>query len=342
MSLLEQSIHVYKPFRYGWAYEAWHTQQKIHWLPEEVPLAEDVKDWATSLSREEKNLLSQIFRFFTQADVEVANCYMTHYSKVFAPTEVKMMLTSFANMETIHAAAYSLLLETIGMPDTEYKAFLQYKEMRDKYDWLQTFNTDSKRDIARTLAAFGAFTEGVQLFASFVILLNFPRRDAKIGKEATMKGMGQIISWSIRDESLHCENIIRLFREFIRENMDIWDDQLKSEIYQIAEQAVTLEDRFIDLAFEQGGIKGLTPADVKQYIRYIADRRLIELGMKNIFKVKENPLPWVDHMIGGVEHTNFFENRPTSYAKSATTGTWDAAFSKLFQNGPSRRLSAAA
>ncbi len=165
---------VYKPFRYPWAYEAWLQQQRIHWLPEEVPLADDVKDWQKNLSASERNLLTQIFRFFTQADVEVNNCYMKHYSQVFKPTEVLMMLSAFSNIETVHIAAYSHLLDTIGMPEAEYTAFLKYKEMKDKYDYMQAFSVDSKVEIAKTLAAFGAFTEGLQLFASFAILMNFP------------------------------------------------------------------------------------------------------------------------------------------------------------------------
>jgi ribonucleoside-diphosphate reductase beta chain len=145
-----------------------------------------------------------------------------------------------------------------------------------------------------------------------------------------MKGMGQIVSWSVRDESLHCENIIKLFRTFIEENPDIWDDELKSEIYEIARQTVALEDRFIDLAFEQGGVQGMEPAEVKQYIRYITDRRLIELGMKSNFHVRDNPLPWVDHLISGVEHTNFFENRATAYSKASTIGNWSDAYEDFF------------
>jgi len=313
------SSKTYKPFHYPWAYEAWKKQQSIHWIPEEVPLGEDTKDWANKLSPEEKNLLTQIFRFFTQADVEVNDCYMTNYMQVFKPTEVKMMLCAFANMETVHIAAYSLLLDTVGMPETEYSAFLEYEEMSNKSDFLHGFNVNSRRDIAKTLAVFSAFTEGVQLFSSFIILLNFTR----FGK---MKGMGQIVTWSVRDESLHCESMIKLFRTFIRENRDIWDDSLKGEIYTIATTIVELEDKFIDLAFEQGGIEGLTPEDVKQYIRYIADRRLIELGMKSIFHVRTNPLDWVDYILNGIEHANFFESRATEYSKAASRGKWSEAF----------------
>jgi len=175
----------YKPFRYPWAYDYWKKQQQVHWIPEEIPLGEDCKDWATTLSDGERNLLTQIFRFFTQSDVEVNNNYMERYSRVFKPTEVKMMLSAFSNMETIHIAAYALLLETIGMPDSEFSAFLEYEEMAAKHDFMQEFGVDSHADIARTLAMFGAFTEGLQLFASFAMLMNFPRFNK-------MKGMGQI------------------------------------------------------------------------------------------------------------------------------------------------------
>jgi len=319
MSLLEER-HVYKPFRYPWAYEAWLKQQQVHWLPEEVPLAEDVRDWANNLTESEKNLLTQIFRFFTQSDIEVNNCYMKHYTKVFMPTEVQMMLSAFSNMETIHIAAYSHLLDTIGMPESEYSAFLKYKEMKDKFDYMQQFNSEDLRSTAVTLAVFGAFTEGLQLFASFAMLLNFPRFNK-------MKGMGQIITWSVRDESLHCDSIIKLFKTLMGEHPDLWDDQMRLELRSACTTIIEHEDAFIDLAFGMGEIEGLTAQDVKDYIRYIGDRRLQQLGLDPEYNIEKNPLPWLDSMLNAVEHTNFFENRATEYSKAATQGSWDDAFS---------------
>tara|TARA_R110000868_G_scaffold4155_6_gene25236 strand:- start:2369 stop:3328 length:960 start_codon:yes stop_codon:yes gene_type:complete len=315
MSLLEPNS-VYKPFRYPWAYDAWLMQQRVHWLPEEVPLADDVKDWHNKMTAEERNLLTQIFRFFTQSDIEVNNCYMKQYSRVFEPTEVQMMLAAFSNMETVHIAAYSHLLDTIGMPQTEYQAFLHYKEMKDKVDYLHKFDVSTKENTARTLAVFGAFTEGLQLFASFAILMNFPRFNK-------MKGMGQIISWSVRDESLHTESIIKLFRTFISENPEIWTEEFQRSLYVTCSEMVEHEDAFIDLAFELGGVEGLNGAEVKQYIRYIADRRLTQLGLQPIYRLEKNPLPWMDEMLNGMEHTNFFENRSTEYSKAATQGSWE-------------------
>src|SRR5215218_6238432 len=313
MSLLDAKP-IYKPFHYPWAYDAWLMQQRLHWLPEEVPLADDVKDWRNKLTDSERHLLTQIFRFFTQADVEVNNCYMRHYSRVFKPTEVQMMLAAFSAMETVHVAAYSHLLDTIGMPETEYSAFLHVKEMKDKYDYMQEFNVSSKADIAKTLAVFGAFTEGLQLFASFAMLMNFPRFNK-------MKGMGQIVTWSVRDESLHCEGIIRLFHAFVKER-DCLTRDVKEAIIDTCQKTVRLEDAFIDLAFEQGPVNGMSPKEIKKYIRYLADWRLGQLGFSPIYMVDEHPLPWLAPLLNGVEHANFFETRATEYSKAATRGNW--------------------
>jgi ribonucleoside-diphosphate reductase beta chain len=204
--------------------------------------------------------------------------------------------------------------------------------MKDKYDYMHAFRVDSKHEIAKTLAAFGAFTEGLQLFASFAILLNFPR----FGK---MKGMGQIISWSVRDETLHCLSVIRLFRTFVQENPEIWTDELRREIYTICATIVDHEDAFIDLAFELGPVHGLDSETVKRYIRYIADRRLTQLGLNPLYHVDRNPLPWLDDMLNAVEHTNFFENRSTEYSKASTIGTWEEAFDdSVFETSLSGRL----
>jgi ribonucleoside-diphosphate reductase beta chain len=306
----------YKPFRYPWAYDFWKKQQQVHWMPEEVPLGEDLKDWAAKLNDKERNLLTQIFRFFTQSDVEVNDNYMERYSRVFKPTEVKMMLASFSNMETIHIAAYALLLETIGMPDSEFTAFLDYQEMRDKHDYMQKFGVDSNADIARTLAMFGGFTEGLQLFASFAMLMNFPRHNK-------MKGMGQIVSWSVRDESLHCEGIIKLYHAFNKETGCV-TKSVADDIIDCCKTVVRMEDAFIDLAFSAGEVQGMTPDDIKNYIRFIADWRLRQLNLPEVYGgVKENPLPWLQSMLSGVEHANFFEARSTEYSKAATRGKWD-------------------
>jgi len=205
------------------------------------------------------------------------------------------MLASFSNMETIHIAAYALLLETIGMPEAEFSAFMQYKAMADKHSYMQKFGVDTDADIARTLAMFGAFTEGLQLFASFAMLLNFPRFNK-------MKGMGQIVSWSVRDETLHCLSVIRLFRTFVQENPEIWTKELQRDITLICATIVEHEDSFIDLAFELGGVQGLDARQTKEYIRFIADRRLKAVAVMGGGMSVNDPLPWLDEEIAALRH----------------------------------------
>jgi len=313
----------FKPFTYPWAYDAWLKHEQSHWLHTEVPMLEDVKDWKKRLTKEEKQFLTHIFRFFTQGDIDVAGGYVRNYLPYFPQPEVRMMLCGFAAREALHIAAYSHLIETLGLPETTYNEFLEYAEMREKHDYVLDIATQnsSRENTAKHIAVFSAFTEGMQLFSSFIMLLNFPRQ----GK---MKGMGQIVTWSVVDETMHAESMIKLFRTYVQENPEIWTDELKSQIYTIAERMVVLEDRFIDLAFGMGAMDGLDSNDVKQYIRYITDRRLISLGLKGIMKVKKNPLPWVEEMINAPIHTNFFENRATDYARGATTGTWDEVWGK--------------
>lgn len=312
MSLLDTRDY-YKPFDHPWMFDYYSQQNQMHWFPEDVPLHNDVKDWQT-MTDEEKNLLTQIFRLFTQSDVDVGSGYVDRYMRIFKKPEARMMMSAFANMESIHQHAYSLLLDTVGMPEVEYKAFSEYEAMADKHEYINAVRVTKgdRQSIAKALAIYSAFTEGLQLFSSFIILLNFPR----FGK---MKGMGQIITYSIRDESMHVEAMTKLFREFIQENIDLWTDDFKAEIYQACRDMVDLEDRFLDLVFEQGDIPGLTKKEMQEYIRYIADRRLLQLGLKTNYDVKDNPLNWLDDVLG-VEHQNFFEGRATTYMKAGLRG----------------------
>jgi len=312
MSLLDTRDY-YKPFEHPWMFDYYSQQNQMHWFPEDVPLHNDVKDWQ-DLDESEKNLLTQIFRLFTQSDVDVGSGYVDRYMKIFKKPEARMMMGAFHNMESIHQHAYSLLLDTVGMPEVEYKAFAEYEAMADKHEYIDAVRVTKgdRQSIAKALAIYSAFTEGLQLFSSFIVLLNFPR----FGK---MKGMGQIITYSIRDESMHVEAMTKLFREFIQENIELWTDDFKAEIYQACREMVDLEDRFLDLVFEQGDIRGLTKKEMQKYIRYIADRRLLQLGLKPNYNVKDNPLDWLDDVLG-VEHQNFFEGRATTYMKAGLRG----------------------
>lgn len=326
VGLLQPSAS-YDVSRYPWAYAYWKKQQQLHWMGEEVPLGEDLKDWASErVSDAERNLLTQIFRFFTQSDVEVSDNYLKRYMPIFQPLEVQMMMAAFTNMETVHIDAYALLLTTVGMPQTEFAAFRDYAEMRDKADYMHGFGVGTVADVSRTLAMFGAFTEGMALFASFAMLLNFPRHNK-------MKGMGQIVTWSVRDESLHCEGVIRLFHEWNRETGAL-TPAVRDDILDVARVMVGLEERFIELAFALGPVNGMRAEDIRAYVHYIADWRLTQLRLPTLYgyfkateggyePVRPHPLPWLVEILNGVEHANFFEQRATEYSKAASRGRWD-------------------
>lgn len=336
----------YKPFTYPQFYNKWALHEKSHWSPSEVPMQEDINDWNNKLTEKQKSFLTNIFRFFTQGDVDVASAYYTEYLPFFKLPEVTMMLGGFAAREAIHIDAYSYLLETLGMPEATYKEFLLYDEMKNKQEYIKKFSNSrhllskdtltgvEKEHIAASIALFSGFTEGMQLFSTFAMLLIFPLNKL-------MKGMGQIIQWSIVDETQHTDGMIELFKMFVAENTNLpynwWNrnpnirlNVLRDTVTTIAEEMVKLEANFIDLIFykysegEASEFFGLTPDKLKDYIKYIANKRLEAMGYGYLYNIKSNPLPELEIMVNAPSHTNFFENTSTDYAGISTTGDWNS------------------
>jgi len=212
---------------------------------------------------------------------------------------------------TVHVQAYSYLNDSLGLDD--YAAFLQDTTAVAKLDKLKNTKGKTKRDIARRLAIFSGFTEGVSLFSSFAILISLSRYNL-------MTGMKNIIEWSALDEDLHSKGGIWLFNTLIEENPDIWDDELKGEIYEAARLAVQLEDDFIDKAFSLGTIRGLDHKDVKNYIRNRANEKLVamklKINWKNIDQESLKKMDWFEEMVFGQNSTDFFHARVSEYSKS--------------------------
>lgn len=316
-----QDRQTYKPFLYPKAYDLWLEHEQMHWLPREVALHEDIRDWSNKLSEDDRTFLTNVFLLFTQGDVDVANGYIQDYLPHFKHPEIRMMLLGFAGRETIHIDAYSYLNEQLGKPDSFYKDFLKIPVMKYKHDFLERIinSGNTKEDLPLQIAGISAFTEGMFLFSSFVMLLNYPRN-------GLMKGMGQIITWSILDEQKHVEGLMYLFHEIIKEEPKFMSEAVKSEIYSTAELMQEMELDFIDYVYGKlDVIHNLHKDDLKNYIRYIVNRRLAAMGLKPLRvneDVQDNPLPWVDEMIGSQNHENFFETRATSYAKGALSGSW--------------------
>jgi len=314
MPLLEES-QTYKPFQYAWAVEAAIDHEKIHWGEWEAKLQEDVAQWqGGKLSAQEKHHITQILKLFTQSDVAVGRNYLEYYIPKFKNNEIRAMLSSFANREFVHQRSYALLNDTLGFPEDEFSAFLEYKVMKDKVDFMGDIDMHSHAGTGLAIAR-SVMNEGMSLFSAFIMLLNYQR----YGK---MKGMCEIVEWSIRDETMHTEGMVKLFREFCDEHPKIVTDEFKKQIYDMFRMGVALEDKVIDNAFEMGEVEGLTAHDVKQYIRYLADRRLIQLGLKGNWKVKENPLDWLEWVLNGASHKNFFEGTVTDYNSDGMEGEW--------------------
>lgn len=314
MSGLTEFSKTFKPFQYPWAMQIAEEHENLHWVEGEANLESDVKDWQSNLSPEEKNLVHQILRLFTQSDVQVGGNYCEHYIPYFRNNEIRNMLLSFAAREGIHQRAYALLNDTINLPESDYLIFLEYEEMADKMEYMADMDMSSPFSVGLALAKT-VFSEGVSLFGAFAILLNFQR----YGK---MKGMCEIVRWSVGDESVHVEGMAKLFRTFCNEHPEIVDDTFKRCIYDMARSVYLLEERFLDLAFELGDVEGLTKEDIKSYIRYLCDRRLTQLGLKPNFNEEECSIPWFDELMGGTTFANFFESRVTDYEVVGLSGAW--------------------
>jgi glutaredoxin 3 len=315
----------YKPFMYQFAVDLWKTHEKIHWIEDEAELGDDVTDWQNGkMSSSDKAFVTHVLNLFTTSDVAVGANYYDYLIPVIKNNEVRNMLGSFAAREAIHQSAYAFLNETLGFSDESFSAFLEYKELADKVDFMLDNDNSSHKAIAHTMAK-SVFNEGVMLFASFAMLLNFQR----FGK---MKGMCKIVEWSQRDEDMHVEGISKLFRTYCEEHPRIVNDEFKKVIYDMARNVVELEDKFIDLAFSTFIIEGLTKEEVKLYIRYMTDKRLLQLGLKANYGVVENPLPWITWIMGGKSHTNFFEGRVTDYSVGSLTGNWNESYNFLEVN----------
>jgi len=320
MALLEES-KTYKPFVYPWAVDFAVNSEKAHWGEWEAKLQDDVAQWNNGkLSDVEKEHITQILRLFTQSDVQVGTNYLEHYIPKFKNNEIRAMLTSFANREFVHQRSYALLNDTLGLPEEEFSAFREVQDMQDKLDFMADIDMNSMAGMGKAIAR-SVMNEGMSLFSAFAMLLSYQLQ----GK---MRGMCEIVEWSIRDETMHCDGMVRLFRTFCEEHPRIVTDEFKADIYQMFRDGVALEDKIIDLAFDMGAVETISKEEVKQYIRYIADRRLIQLGLKGNWKVKENPIEWMDWVVSGDSHKNFFEGVVTDYNAAGMVGDdwgWAAA-----------------
>lgn len=310
----------YAPFEYEQAYKYWELQQSSHWIHSEISLSSDINDWKIKLTEAERNVIGHILKGFTQSEVFIQEYWGQMIGKWFKKPEIQMMAATFSAFESIHAVAYAYLNQSLGLED--FDAFLHEPTAKAKIDRLIGTKGKSKEEIARSIAIFSAFNEGVNLFSSFAVLLNFSRFNK-------MKGLGQIIAFSIKDESLHSEAGCWLYRTFVSEYPEILTNTLKEEIYDAAKLTVLLEDDFIDKAFSFGEVEGITKEDLKSFIRFRTNTKLNDLNLDIIYDIDSKALEnmaWFDVMSAGVSHADFFAQRVTDYSK----GSFD--FSKIWED----------
>jgi ribonucleoside-diphosphate reductase beta chain len=314
LNLLHERI-VYKPFEYPQAYEYWLSQQQAHWLHTEVPMMSDLTDWNSNLNVTEKNIIGSILKGFAQTETVVNDYWSGLVTKWFRKPEVIMMATTFGSMETVHAEAYSLLNETLGLDN--FSEFLEDESTMAKIENLMlvrdSFNGEKNlHEIAKSLAIFSAFTEGVNLFSSFAVLLSFKMRNK-------LKGVGQIVEWSIRDESMHSEAGCWLFRTLIEENPFLKTKELEAAINEAALLSLKLELDFIDKVYELGDLEGCPKYDLQNFIKNRVNTKLGDLGynpiITDIDMTAVERMKWFDHLSAGKQHTDFFANRVTNYSK---------------------------
>jgi ribonucleoside-diphosphate reductase beta chain len=305
----------YKPFEYQEAFDFFKNQHRAHWLADEIPLASDLNDWKLKLNESEKNLIGNILKSFAQTEVHVNDYWSTKVSIWFPKPEIQAMARAFADFESVHAEAYARLNEELGLDN--FQAFLEDETSKAKIERLIEVPGDTLEERAISLAIFSAFTEGVNLFSSFAILMSFQLRNL-------MKGTGQIVAWSVRDESLHSKAGCWLFRKLLEEQSTLNTPELRNKVIEACNLSVQLEFDFIDKAFEMGDIEGLNKNQLKNFIKARANEKMIELGYNGVYNdIDPNLLKqmeWFGHLTNGVEHQDFFAQRPTSYAKS--TADW--------------------
>ena len=324
MSLLNERV-VYKPFEYPEAHSFWLKQQQAHWIHTEVPMANDVTDWNSNLKDHEKNVIGGILKGFAQTETVVNDYWTGLVTKWFRKPEVIMMATTFGAFETIHAEAYSLLNEQLGLDN--FAEFLEDESTAAKIESLMEVRDGHNgetdyHEVARSLAIFSAFTEGVNLFSSFAVLLSFKMRNK-------LKGVGQIVEWSVRDESLHSNAGCWLFKTLMEEHPELKTDRLITEIREAAQAAMDLEFNFIDKIFEMGDLENLTKDELKNFIKHRVNTKMGDLGLKPLVPSSEidqgalKTMLWFDSVIAGKQHTDFFAGRVTNYSKGHME--WDAA-----------------
>ncbi len=317
MSKITDATEIFVP-RYNKLLDIYKKHERAHWLVDEADMSQDVVQWKDgTITEGQKGYIKMILRLFTQSDTDVCKGYVEKLLPAFKNADARIMLLSFASRETTHMLGYKHLNDTLGYDSEEFMSeFLSYKEMKDKHEFMiEDTDLRSNKGKAEYLGK-QILMEGVNLFAMFAMLLDFSRY-------GQLPGMVSINQWSVIDESMHSEGLTEIFNVFVEENPSVINEEFKKVMYNTARRVVELEEAFIDLCYSVDVPKKLDKQDLKNYIRYVCDYRMKQMGFKTQWGIEKNPLPFIETITGDGVFGNFFEATITAYSKDSLTGEWE-------------------
>lgn len=308
------------PFKYRWAWDKYLASCANHWMPQEVPMGGDIAMWrGTNLTEDEKRIVKRNLGFFVTADSLAANnIVLGTYRHITAP-ECRQFLLRQAFEEAIHTHAYQYIVESLGLDESEiFNAYHEITSIRDKNEFLipfidtimsptfETGTTKNDQALLRSLIVFACLMEGLFFYVGFTQILS-------LGRQNKMVGSSKQYQYILRDESMHCNFGIDVINQIKTENPDLWTPQFEAEIRDLFVQAVELEYSYAEDTMPRG-VLGLNAGTFKGYLRFIANRRAQQIGMRGeLFPGETNPFPWMSEMLDLRKETNFFEGRVTEY-----------------------------
>lgn len=314
------------PLKYKWAYEIYRDMEANHWLPQEVPMYDDIRQWSDDrfLSDRERNIIRIGIGYFCSAEGIVGDCAQTIIRENLTAPELKLAVGRHVQEENIHTESLLYMISSLrinphevsalflSMPSVIKKNQLVTKHLPKLRREIDLTQTENKQLFAKTIFGITQIMEGTQFFGLFLPILHLQR-------EGKMPGMGQMFRYTMRDESNHIELGRKLFLALLEENPDILTPTFKEELIQFMRDGIESEVAFVDDLLPQP-IAGLSPDEIKRFVRYNANRRLMALGWEPIDDgkgkfVMDNPFPWSAEAIYLKKNENFFETTVTEYGK---------------------------
>jgi ribonucleoside-diphosphate reductase beta chain len=317
------------PFKYKWAWEKYLATCANHWMPQEINMTRDIALWKdpNGLTEDERRLIKRNLGFFVTADSLAANnIVLGSYRHITAP-ECRQFLLRQAFEEAIHTHAYQYIVESLGLDEGEiFNAYHEVASIRNKDEFLipfidiltnphfKTGTPENDQKLLRSLIVFACLMEGLFFYVGFTQIL-------ALGRQNKMMGAAEQYQYILRDESMHCNFGIDLINQIKLENPHLWTSEFKTEINGLFMKAVELEYAYAEDTMPRG-VLGLNASMFKGYLRYIANRRAVQIGLEELFPGEENPFPWMSEMIDLKKERNFFETRVIEY-QSGGALSWD-------------------